>query len=252
MKSNLGSIACFLVLTILIGSGCKKLPNDTSLLVLNIHPYFGADSLVIGKNYRTSSGDSLSFSRTSFYLSNVQLTNAAGTIVAVPGYTLVTSATGLNIIAGSIPIGTYKSISFSVGLPSNANHTDPSTYASGPLAVQNPAMHFATDAGGYLFMAVEGAVDSTNTNLSPNKTFSYHIGTDSLFKTANLPDHSVAPYTAFNATGTKVVTIDIVADYSVFLQNVNIPHSPVTNTTDLPVLADTLAAHIPQMFHYLN
>jgi hypothetical protein len=242
----------FFVAALLFGSSCKKLPTDTSLLVLNFHSYYGSDSVLMGKSHITASGDSISFSRASFYVSGVQLINTAGTSVAVPGNILVTSTTGLNIVMGSVPVDTYKSISFYIGIAPAFNHVDPGTYTSGPLAAQVPAMHFSTDSIGYIFMAVEGLADSTNNHASPNKAFSYHIGTDALLETVNLPDHSVAPYTAFAATGTKVVTINMIADFSRFLQNVNIPQQLVTNTTDNVVLADTLAAHIPLMFRYQN
>jgi len=236
-----------------IASGCKKLPTDTSLLVLNFNPYFGSDSLVLGKSYRNAAGDSISFGRTSFYVSQIQLITTDGIGVAVPGFILVTPTTGQNIIAGSVPTGTYKSISFSIGIQADSNHIDPSNYASGPLGVQTPAMHFSTDANGYIFMAAEGLIDSTHNNQSPNKAFSYHIGTDSLYKTVNLPDHSGSPYNSvFNATGTKVLTINVIADFGQLLQNINVAQQPVTNSTDYVLLADSLAAHIPATFRYQN
>lgn len=244
-------VLCF-GLALMAASGCKKTNTDNSLLVLNIYPYFGNDTLVQGKTYLTASGDSISFSRTSFYISNLQLTNTGGALVADSGYILVTAGNYKNIIAGAVPTGTYKSISFSLGVNASANHVDPSNYISGsPLAAQTPSMHFASNATGYIFMAAEGMVDSTYTNLSPNKSFSYHIGTDTLLQTINLPDHSAAPYNAaFTAAGGKVMTINIVADFSELVRNVNVPANPVTNTTDYFLLADTLASHIPSMFRY--
>jgi hypothetical protein len=231
--------------------GCKKVPTDTSILVLNMPYYYGSNSMAPGKSYSTTSGDSISFSRASFYISGISLVNTSGLAVAVPGNILVTDSTNANIIVGSVPTGTYKSISFNVGLSADTNHIDPSNYASGPLAAQTPSMHFSTDVLGYIFMAVEGLVDST-TGASPNKAFSYHIGADSLLETINMPDHSVGSYSAFVATGTKLVTINIITDFSPLLQNINVYHQPVTNTADYPVLADSLAAHIPAMFRYQN
>jgi hypothetical protein len=238
---------------LLFAAGCKKNNTNSALLVLNIYPYFGSDSIVPGKNYATASGDSISFNRTSFYISNLQLNNTNGTSYADSGYILVTSSGYQNIVAGSVPTGSYKSISFSVGISAAVNHIDPGNYTGGPLAAQTPSMHFSTDNLGYIFMAIEGFADSTNNHLSPNKAFSYHIGADSLLETVNLPDHSVAPYNAaFSANGSQVMTINIIADFSQLLKNVNIPANPITNTSDVPVLADTLAAHIPGMFRYLN
>ena len=235
----------------MFNGGCKKLPTDTSLLVLNISPYYGSDSLILGKTYNLV-GDSISFSRASFYISGMVLYATDGTPVSVPGYILFTPSTGQNIITGSVPIGTYKSISFNVGIDPTTNHADLATYTNGPLAIQSPAMHLATNADGYIFMAVEGSVDSANNHLSPNKAFSYHLGLDSLLRTVNMPDHSVAPYAAFNATGTKVLTINLIADFSLFLQHVNVAQQSVTNSTDNVPLASTLATRVPGMFRYGN
>ncbi len=241
------------IFALLFAAGCKKNSVDTSLLVLNIYPYFGNDSIVAGKNYATATGDSVSFSRTSFYITNLTLTSTSGTTYADSGYLLVTADNRLNLIAGTVPTGSYKSISFNVGVNLSDNHTDPSGHSGGPLVTQSPAMHFSSDNLGYIFMAVEGLADSTNNHQSPNKTFSYHLGSDSLLETVNLPDHSAAPYSAaFNATGGKVMTVNVIADFSQLLQRVNIPANPVTNTSDVPVLADTLAAHVGGMFRYLN
>ena len=119
------------------------------------------------------------------------------------------------------------------------------------MAIQAPAMHFTSNSDGYIFMAVEGMADSTNNNGSPNKPFSYHIGTDTLLRTVNLSDHSAAPYNSvFNATGGKVLTINIAADFSQLLSGTNVPANSITNTSDNILLADTLASHIPLMFRY--
>ena len=232
-------------------AGCKKLSSDTSLLVLNVTPYFGNDPIVSNRSYRTASGDSVNFSRTSFYISNIQLTATDGTTYSDSGYILITPYNFQSVIAGSIPVGNYKSISFNVGVAPSLNHLDPSIYSGGALANQGPTMHFTSNTDGYIFMAVEGMADSTNSNGRPNKAFSYHIGTDSLLRTVNLPDHSVAPYNAvFTAAGAQLMTINIVADFSRLLGSVNIPANPVSNTTDHVLIADTLASHIPLMFRY--
>ena len=238
------------VFALLAIGGCKKTNTNTSLLVLNVYPYFGA-TIVPGQSYTTATGDSISFSRTSFYISNIQLLNTNGTTYYDSGYILVISTNYQNIVAGSVPTGTYKSISFNIGINPATNHIDPATYANGALAAQSPTMHFTSNSDGYIFMAAEGMVDSTNNHLSPNKAFSYHIGTDSLLQTVNLPDHSATPYNAvFNATGGGLLTIYIIADFSQLIQHVNVPANAVTNSTDNVALADTLAAHIPGMFRY--
>jgi hypothetical protein len=140
-----------------------------------------------------------------------------------------------------------------LGIDSPANSTDPSAYSgSNPLAAQNPSMHFSSDSIGYIYMAVEGLYDSSAAGTgTPNVPFSYHIGTLPLLETVNMPDHSVAPYNSvFTSSAGKLVTVDIECDLSIFLNNIDIKANPITNTTDYPAIADSLASHIPAMFVY--
>ena len=241
-----------LLMALIFVPGCKKLSSDTSLLVLNVRSNFGSDSLTFGKSYLKTTGDSISFSRATFYISGIVLNSASGGSVSVPGYFLITPSTGADIIAGNVPIGTYKSISFNVGIDRAVNDGASAAYTSGALSPQIPVIHFSTDAQGYIFMAVEGKIDSAANGASPDKGFSYHIGSDALLQTVNLPDHSVAPYTAFVATGTQVVKVNLVADFAKLLQTVNVSANTITNTFDNTVLADSIAAHIPGMFSYQN
>ena len=86
---------------------------------------------------------------------------------------------------------------------------------------------------------------------TPVSNFSYNVGSDLLFETVLLPDHYIAPYNAvFNASSGKLVTINLVANFNALLTNLNMKASPITNTTDYPLVADTIAGHIPLMFSY--
>ena len=113
-------------------------------------------------------------------------------------------------------------------------------------------MHFANDSLGYIFLALEGLIDSSASGTAtPNKNFSYYIGTDLLFKAVSLPDHSAAPYNAaFTASGNKTLVIHIDADFGVLTRNIQMQSAGNTQTTDYPKLADSLAVNIPSMFRY--
>ncbi len=234
MSKTIKYFSVLLLATILLAA-CKKSSSDTSLLVLNIRNSFGADSLIMGKSYRSPGGDSVLLNRVDYYITNIQLTNTDGSVVSAPGYVLVTPSSAQNIFIGSVPAGNYKGIAFDIGLPSGTTNVD-----SSMLLNSNHD---------YINIALEGFADSTNGNLAPNKAFSYHIGTDSLIRTVSLPDHSASP---FNASGGKVVTINLVADLSQLFKNINIRATPVCNTTDYPAVADTIAAHLQPAFSYAN
>ncbi len=241
----------FLV-TFLAGvTGCKKGSPDSSLLVLEISNKMGADSIVLDSTYQNPLGRNISFSRIEYYLSDIELTRDDNYMQPVSGVVLVTTQTS-QYIMGSVPVGTYKKVSFKVGLVDTINHVDPSYYFAGPLGAQSPSMHFSTDNLGYIFVAAEGLVDTSVSGTGmPNKLFSYHIGVDSLLRQVNLPDHSSAPYNAaFISAGNHILTIHIAADFSVFLQNMDMKANPITNTSDYPSQASSLASHIPAMFTY--
>ncbi|HWB62400.1 MAG TPA: MbnP family protein [Chitinophagales bacterium] len=239
------------VMLLLFSGSCKKSANS-SVVVLNIYNYFGPDSVAAGAVYQTDNGTHVSLNRMSYYLSGITLLRDDNTYEDVSGTVLVTAGTSQYIL-GSVPPGNYKSVSFTVGLNSSVNHSDPSSHTGNdPLANQTPSMHFGNDSMGYIFMAVEGLVDTTGSG-TPQAVLSYHIGSDALLQGVSLPDHSASPYGAmFVANGNKVVSINLQADYKVLMQHVDVKLNPVTNTYDFYAVADSLAGSIPSMFRYLN
>ena len=239
----------FLFAGVIILTGCKK-NSGNALLTLRLHSYIGTDSIVSGTTYANSRGRNVSFNRMEYYLSNIQLTATDGSLVPVSGIALVNSNT-LDYTLGNIAIGSYKSISFDVGLVSN-NHDDPATHSGAdPLSAQTPSMHFANDSLGYIFMAVEGLEDSSAGGTgTPNKPFSYHIGTDTYLKAVSLGDHSITPYSAYTASSGKIMVVDLIADFGALTKNIDMNVHSITNTSDYPAVADSLANNIPAMFRY--
>jgi hypothetical protein len=89
---------------------------------------------------------------------------------------------------GSLPEGAYKGLRFIIGLDSAVNHGDPTVFEPGhPLAIKTPSMHWDWNSG-YLFMKIEGKVDTTGKGLGPPVTeFFYHIGMDRMKRTIEIP-----------------------------------------------------------------
>lgn len=240
-----------LVCSVFVLAACKK-NGDTALVVLNIFPRVGTDSLIIGNTYVNPSGRNITVNRAEYYISNINMVNTNGSLQPITGVLLVTPQT-TQYILGSVPTGSYKSIQFSVGVDSADNHLDPGSQVAGSyLANQSPSMHFANNSIGYIFLALEGSVDTSVAGTgTPTTAYSYHIGTDPLLEAVSLPDHSASPYNAvFTASGDKLVSINLLADFNALLRNVDMRSNTITNTTDYPVLADTIAAHVPLMFSY--
>jgi hypothetical protein len=247
---QLGKVVVIGIFIFVVVAGCKKNNNSSAVLTLDLHNYVDTSEIVFSSGtYRNSMGRNMSFSKISYYISNIQLTGTDGSIVPVTGISLVIPGTQQYLL-GSVPAGTYKSISFNVGVPAANNHDDLSMHTgSDPLA--NSSMHFATDSLGYIFMDVEGGIDSSGSGTGGQyKTFSYHIGTDALLKTVSLGDHSTGGYAAFTATASKIMLIHLIADFGVLTHNVDMNAHPITNTSDYPAVADSLANNIPAMFRY--
>ena len=252
MKSISKFILCCTAAVLIFMGGCKTDPTPTAMLMLHLHTNIDTNEVAPGASYPNWAGRNVQFTRAQYYLSNITLTKTDGSKVGLSGRVLVTWGTE-DYMVGNIPVGSYKSISYQVGVDANNNHTDPASHtATDVLSAQNPSMHFADNATGYIFMAVEGMVDSSATGTgTPNKTFSYHIGTDALLTTVAMPDHSAAPYSqVYTATANGSITFHMIADYGKLFKNVDMKTNTVTNTIDNPTLATALAVNISSMFRY--
>ncbi|MBS1683530.1 MAG: hypothetical protein JSS76_02175 [Bacteroidetes bacterium] len=249
MKSTI-KVSFLVLVAVVLFTGCKKKTDTpTAMLMLHIHTNIDTDEVDQGSVYTNAAGQSISLNRAEYYISGIKLTKTDGSTVDVSGTTLV--QLGIEEYSvGNVPTGSYKSISFNVGVQSADNHKDPSTQ-TGALAVQNPVMNYSTTANGYIFLAVAGLVDS-NASGTPNKAFSYQIGTDALLKNVTLGDHSAAPYNApYVATANGSITIHIIGDYGKLFGNTDMIQNSQTNSTDVnAALGSTLAGNIPSMFDY--
>jgi hypothetical protein len=251
MRSITKIYALLLIGIVLFITGCKdKAPTPTAMLTLHLHTNIDTNEVAPGTAYPNWEHKNISLSRAQYYISGIKLIKSDNSTVSVSGTTLVTMGIEQYMV-GNVPVGTYKSISFNVGVQSADNHTELSSHTgTDALAAQNPSMHYSTTADGYIFLAVEGLVDS-NASGTPNKAFSYHIGTDALLQTVTLGDHSAAPYNApFIATANGSVTVHMVADYDKLFNTIHQDVNSQTNTLDGAWIAGTLAGNIPAMFEY--
>jgi hypothetical protein len=246
------SLCCIAVLFLFL-AGCKPdaTTSTTAMLMLHLHTNIDTNEVDPGTSYHNWAGRNVQLTRAQYYLSNFVLTRTDGSTVNVNGRILNTWGTE-EYMVGNIPTGTYKSISFRVGVDAANNHTDPAAHVSTDvLATQSPSMHFVDLTTGYIFMAVEGLVDSSAAGTgTPTKTFSYHIGTDALLGAVTMGDHSVWPYTVYTATAGSSMTVHLIADYGKLFNGIDMNANNVTNTTDNLPLATSLAHNISSMFIY--
>jgi len=249
MRNFVKSTLLGLTLVSLIITGCKK--DDPKYGTLQLHIHSNVDTAEIDPTVPNPiNGRQTILSSIRYYISGIKMTKTDGSVVSVAGNILYQTGTE-DYTVGAIPVGTYKSIAFNIGVQQGDNHSDPAGKSSTDvLASQNPTMHYASTYDGYYFMAIKGLVDSNNSN-TPNKAISYVIGTDSYLKTVTLGDHSAAP---FNATYTfaegKNNTVHILGDFKKLFANVDLNASPATATSDIAWVAKAISDNIPTMFRY--
>ena len=135
------------------------------------HSGHEAEAFQLNTNLVTeTAGDTVSFSKLKYYISNVQFTDVSGTVVAESeSYHLVdfSSKNPFELIIEDIPTGEYVAVNFTIGVDSVRNV---SGAQEGALSPSNE-MFWSWNTG-YRFIVAEGqCVTSTG-----NQDFTYHLG----------------------------------------------------------------------------
>lgn len=151
--------------------------------------FSGSTSVELGTSAHThTDGAQITFDAANYYVSNIRLVPISGADV-VYDTVLIINATnaGLPYQLGQLPVGAYQSIKFDIGLDYDRNHSDPSTYnAVHPMSFQSPSMHWSWSSG-YIFVRIEGMIDTSATLTGATVPYEYHIGTDNLLKEVSVP-----------------------------------------------------------------
>ncbi|HVM48548.1 MAG TPA: MbnP family protein [Candidatus Acidoferrum sp.] len=151
------------------------------------HTFNGEPLLLDSLRYRNAAAETLSVTRLSYLLSGfaleredgswLEFTNDAAWIDAGRSRTAIR-------LDGVLP-GAYRSICFHVGLGTNLNHADSSTF--GPAHPLNPnlnGLHWSWQ-GGYVFLAMEGLYRAGATGTLQG--YSYHLAREPNRTRINLP-----------------------------------------------------------------
>lgn len=161
---------------------CKKDKKDpeptqetpsTGSVKLEFENTVDGSPLVFGTKYKNANGDTFSVSKFNYYISNIVLTKSDNSTYAEPNsYHLLrhSSPSSLNLTLNSVPNGSYKSVSFILGVDSTHNC---SGVQEGDL---NPTI--STDmywswSSGYIMLKLEGTAPNSG---ATNKIIEYHIG----------------------------------------------------------------------------
>lgn len=134
--------------------------------------------------YQSTSGEAFSLSRVSYLISEIALETEDSDWFEVDATGYMDVAKGLTSIDFPLPPNSYRSIRFSIGLPEDLNHSNPSQYpARHPLNPDHNNLHW-TWASGYVFMALEGRYRNPNGKLGG---FVYHFANDANLLSIDVP-----------------------------------------------------------------
>ncbi len=186
MKKILYYLALFLPL---LAFQCKSDPT-LGELKLRIVPKYGDKTLVMYENVVSAQGFPLKMKRFSLFL---QVQN--GDAIAKTGYedlafidlsNLTDKAKAEQGFEASFDLsaGLYNTLDLGVGVPSGLNKKKPTDFKSNNPLSESGEYWDSWDS--YIFTKTEGVMDTTTT-AKPDLSFSYHTGTDEMFRNISLP-----------------------------------------------------------------
>lgn len=173
-----------LVLLAITFSSCKKDKKNTDpepetpaattgTVKLEFENTVGTNALVFGQDYVNAKGDTFKVSKFNYYISNIVFTKSDNSTYTEPNsYHLLrhSSPASLTLSIGSVPNGSYKSVSFMLGVDSARNC---SGVQDGDLAPSAASDMYWSWTSGYIMLKLEGTAPKSG---ATNKILEYHIG----------------------------------------------------------------------------
>ncbi len=225
-------------------------PTVKGTFLLHLHAYVGLQEVdLYGINYETPEGRSMSLDFSQLYISDVQLVKADGSVYAIKNKSFLKNLKVHTYEIGQVPIGTYKSIRFKVGLPPSTNALNP-TVPSDSAILNQPSMWWGNTAqpGGYVFLNVQGKIDTSLTMNKAPVPFVYKIGTNAHYVQVQLGEKE------FTIEEDAYVYGHLIVDYSKLFTGITLNQasslSVKTAAENNAALGKKIANNIPAMFTY--
>jgi hypothetical protein len=167
-------------------TACKKeevtpTPTGSGPVSIYFEHLFGASTFNLGQNYITANNDTMNFSLFNYFVSNIELVKADGSVYTYPtdsSYFLVKEAydSTRTINLKNIPAGEYVGVRLIIGVDSLRN-TMPLTSRTGILDPSTGAagMYWSWNTG-YIFLKSEGTCSSSPSMMGMSKMFQHHVG----------------------------------------------------------------------------
>lgn len=178
MKRSIALIALFALLY-----SCKKdtgttptpttpPAEDKGTVKVTFNHVVDNDPFAYGTNYKNAFGDTFAVNKFQYYISNIKLTKSDNSVYSEPeSYHLIHKDNLLsnnNFVISNIPAGTYKSITYVIGVDSIKNVTGAQENDLSPSYGM-----FWNWFTGYIMLKLEGTSPQSG---SMDKTITFHIG----------------------------------------------------------------------------
>lgn len=254
-----------LVIFLLALASCRQVapagPMQYGTVNLHIQSYVDSNLIDTAKVAKDATGRRYKLNVAQFYFCGLVLRNTNGNAYPFISFYGLSAPGSQPYYVGSVPVGTYSSTTFSVGLDAPTNSINPNTYPLGtgnPLALQNnPSMWFGSTTQGYIFMNVQGYADTTALqNGACNFHFSYQTGGFLQDRGVDIispiiPGLGLSGYTIYP---NQTYILNVKADFGTLLQGINFKTqstaNPYSSNPAVKALSSQFANSIPSMFSY--
>ena len=237
---------------------CKKEPvqreekpgTPTGIFMFHLHTYLDNNEVDLYHiPYTTLDGRAISLSLAQLYISDVQLVKLDGTTYDLVGKKVLKVFEKDTYLVGDVPIGNYKSFRFKVGLDAATNVKQSIDPADSSILNRTEMWLGGTaQPDGYVFMNVQGTIDTTSDLSGSMAPFTYRIGTNAHYTQVNMPDRN------FTVLEGQIVYGHLWIDYNKLFSGIALNQavnlSVKTAADNASAIATKIANNIPAMFIY--
>jgi len=182
-------IGVFLIVPLLL-FGCKQeeVQSPDPKLFMTFNPRANGEDLLLGQSQTNQMDYSYSVSEMKMFLSDIELIGQNGKPISLSEIEIIDIARNKRTLEFTIPNGVYQGVRYNLGVPKQMNGVNdpefsPSQYPIGhPLNEQTTQMYWQLNAG-YKFFTLEGRYSTDPADAEPSRSFVFHTGHDTLFRT---------------------------------------------------------------------
>lgn len=248
-RYTLYSLPLFITCAVFISS-CKKKDNPvddstpTGTIMFHLHTYIEDNEVdLYNIPYTTHEGRSISLSLAQLFISDVELIKPDGSTYAIANNKILKKLDIDTYLIGDAPVGNYKSLRFKVGLNPETNLPDLKNVTDSVMWFSNQHV-----TQGYIFLNVQGKIDTSVAMTGTLVPFVYKIGTNANYKQVTLPDKG------FTVTAGEISYAHLMADYNMLFNGINLTNNAnlfvKTAADNTSPLAQKIVNNIPSMFKY--